>query len=178
MSKWILYSLIGLLLLVLAIGFAIPSRWRVSRSTIIQASPSDVFGLVGNLRRWSEWTEWNNAVDKKAEFMFSGPPLGTGSTMEWHGEGLGTGRIEIVAAEPPRDVRFDVMTRHHESARGHITIEPVGGQSRVTWELEGDAGANPIVHLFIPSMKAQVGEQLDEDLQKLATVATKAPPPG
>lgn len=172
MPKWILYALAAVALTIVTVGFAIPSRWSVEQSIEITASPDTVRPLIEDPKRWPDWTEWNKKNDESLEWNYSGPARGAGAVMEWNGKTMGRGRIEFTEADA-NGVRFQVYFRGHEPTRGSITFAATEGATRVAWKMEGDAGSNPFVHLFLPSMKGALANQLDEDLHRLADVAPK-----
>ena len=47
------------LLVMLVVGFVLPTYWYAERSVLIQASPAVVFPYVNNLKKWREWAVQN-----------------------------------------------------------------------------------------------------------------------
>jgi hypothetical protein len=71
----------------------------VTRSVEIATPPSAVFALVGDLRRFNEWSPWAD-IDPETVFTFTGPIDGVGQTLNWESkdERVGTGSMSIAAA--------------------------------------------------------------------------------
>lgn len=171
MARRIAYGLLAVVLAVLALGIMLPGKWHVERSVTVDAAPETVFGLVGDLKRWPAWTEWNTTNDPGVQWRYAGPPTGVGSVMEWQGPRMGTGRVRLTAADPKQGVRFDIAFQGHEPATGGIRFSPSGRQTVVTWSMDGDVGGNPLMHFLAPQVRNMLGEELEERLAKLAEVA-------
>jgi hypothetical protein len=68
-------------------------------------------------------------------------------------------------------MKFQVFFSGHESTSGTIAVSAAGGGSDLSWTMDGDAGPNPIFHLFVPQLKGALGAQLEEELAALAKLA-------
>lgn len=169
--KWLLSALLALVLLLIGVGFALPGRWHVTQAVDVAADAGAVYGLVADLKRWPDWTEWNTKNDPGMKWTYSGPAAGTGATMEWTGPRMGHGLLRVTEAEPGKRIAFDILFHAHEPSQGTIVVTPAGAGCTVTWTMDGDAGANPITHLFVPMTKAALGEELHENLERLAQLA-------
>ena len=58
MSRWLVYALVAvvaIVVLVVAIGYALPKGHHVSKTITLSAPPSDVFGAITNFARYPEW---------------------------------------------------------------------------------------------------------------------------
>ena len=76
--QWTL-AVVGILALALvSIGFFLPSRFEVARSTVINAPAEKVYDLIADPRLWSKWSAWNER-DPTMDVRFSGPPFGQGA---------------------------------------------------------------------------------------------------
>src|SRR5262245_28888307 len=92
----------GLLLasVVLAcLGFFVPRRDHLERTTTVAAPQATVFALVNGFRTFTQWSAWAKS-DPAAKFQFGGPNFGTGATMRFEGSQLGTGEQRIVESVP------------------------------------------------------------------------------
>jgi len=58
MLRWLLYGLVGIVVLVLVItvvGLLLPKGHHVSRTATFKAPPSDVYGAITNFAKYSVW---------------------------------------------------------------------------------------------------------------------------
>ncbi len=72
-----------------------------------------------------------------------------------------------ICSTAARLVRYEVEVEGGASVSGELTIEALGGVSRVTWREEGDLGRNPLMGYVARNMSESQGEQLAEGLEKL-----------
>ena len=80
--KRIILGLIALILIFAAIGFFLPSHFKVERSAEIAAPPEKVYALIQAPREWKEWAIWNQR-DPNMQITYFGPerarvPVGHG----------------------------------------------------------------------------------------------------
>src|SRR5262245_8881571 len=84
--RWIKKFIAGAFLFALLLallGFLLPSKYRVSRSVMIEAGPDAVFPLVNRLSRWPEWTAWTTNRDPSMVYVHQGAPEGVGAVQTW-----------------------------------------------------------------------------------------------
>lgn len=168
--------LIALLLLVALLflgGLLLSPQFTVSRQVQIQAPPDKVYALVASPRQWKQWSVWNQR-DPAMQITYSGPESGPGAVWEWKSESEGDGRMSFTAAQPGRQVAYDLyFPDFGTTSRGDFRFEPVAGGTRVTWVMHGDMGKNPLFRwmgLFADSM---VGKDFEGGLAGLKAVAEK-----
>jgi hypothetical protein len=141
--------MISTILLCLAaalLGFAVyvhrrPSRFEVSRSTVLAVPPSVVFAEVHDLHRFQMWSPWAE-MDPSAKVEFSGPPAGPGAEMRWQGNGkVGTGAMILTdSREAERiDFRLEFLRPFKAVNNAHFDFTPVPDGTRVTWRMWGEA---------------------------------------
>src|SRR4051794_15550578 len=92
---------VAALLVVLIIVIAMqPARFKITRSTMINASPASVFGHVNDLHKWEAWSPWAK-MDPNCKMDYAGAPAGAGATMHWSGNNkVGEGRMTITSSRP------------------------------------------------------------------------------
>ena len=101
--QWSLAVLGALVLLVLVVGFFIPSTFLVQRSTVINAAPNKIYNLVVEPRQWKKWSVWTQR-DPDMRITYSGPPFGMGAKWSWVSKSEGTGSMDFTRVEPDRAV--------------------------------------------------------------------------
>lgn len=178
MKKFAIGCLILLLLIGGGIFFAVnslPNDYEVTRELTIEAPPEAIYPHIANLESWKEWTVWNTDMDPTATWEYRGPKSGVGAETEWQGapfeeEGLGHGKMTCTQAVENERVEYDLtfwMPDETEmSSKGHLTLTPADGKTKVTWvmsgEMEGFMGK-----FFAVMMDEMNGPQFEEGLRTL-----------
>lgn len=70
MVRWLVLALVGvvgLVLVVTLVGFALPKTHRASRTITLKAPPSDVYGAITNFARYGEWRRDVKRVEMLAD---------------------------------------------------------------------------------------------------------------
>jgi hypothetical protein len=171
--KILVFGLVGLIVVLLLVGFFMPTNWRVQRSIVVDAAPEAVQPHVADL---SHWPEWNPCVseDPRMTFSFEGEQARVGSVMRWHSEKMGDGVVRMTKASPGEGMEYELSMEEFESpARGSITLVRDGQRTRVTWTDAGDVGSNPFMRLTLPLMEAMMGKYFDRGLATLAANVEK-----
>ena len=147
--------LLGLVVLLVVIGFLLPSGVTIERSITIDAAAEKIFPWVSDLKLWPQWTVWNAAEDATLAYTYPGPTIGKGGAMHWTAKKMGDGNLTITEIEPPLRLVYELrMPTHNTTVRGEIELESAGGGvTRVTWLDEVDMGSNPLKKWFGPLLK-------------------------
>jgi len=169
--------LVALVVLGAVIGFLLPRRIHVERTTSIGAPRSTVFTLLNSYRRFNEWSPWA-ALDPAAQYTYSGPVSGAGAKMSWVGDPrtVGSGSQQIVASNPYDSVgaRYELGPGMNADVRFALADE--GSATRVTWHFETDLGFNPFSRYFGLLMERQIAPDFEKGLASLKTLAERMPP--
>jgi uncharacterized protein YndB with AHSA1/START domain len=175
--RWIGIAIVGVIAVAIVIAFMLPRHAIVTRSAEIAAPPSAVFALVGDLRRFNEWSPWAD-IDPETVYTFTGPIDGAGQTLNWESDDkrVGTGLMSIAAIAPDSRVDMEIMFSGQGSALASVLLEPAGAGTKVTWRLDTDLGFNPIARYFGMMMDGMIGPDYEKGLGRLKAVA-EAPPP-
>jgi uncharacterized protein YndB with AHSA1/START domain len=167
----LLGALIGLVLLLIAVGFALPSGFKVERSGQIEAPAAEVYGLLASPRAWQRWSAWNQR-DPGMQIEYTGPDAGVGAGWSWQSATEGNGAMEFTAAQPGERVNYVLrFPDFGMESKGVLRIEPAGSGVRVSWSNEGDMGGNPINRWFGLFMDRLVGPDFDAGLANLKRIA-------
>ena len=178
MIKTILFSVIGLLVLAIAVISLIavqrPDTFRVSRTATIAAPPDKLFPLINDVREFNSWSPYV-LRDPQATGRYSGPPAGPGARYEFDGKKSGSGSFEITGATPPSQVRMrlDMTAPFKVSNLVAFTLVPQGNTTQATWAMEGPA---PFLSKFmgvIFDMDKMVGTDFEAGLANLKARAEK-----
>jgi effector-binding domain-containing protein len=171
MIRNLLVGLVMLLVVLLVIGFMLPSNVQVSRSIVINSSPSNIFGVVDGFRQFDRWSPWA-AKDPAMKVQLSGALYGVGAHYEWSGnKEVGTGSQEIIESTPYSEVKIRVLFGGFQQPNIAVfSLEPATGQgTKVTWALHANLGDNPIWRYFGLMMDRMVGADYERGLSALKT---------
>ncbi len=178
-ARRVVLGLAIVLVLLIVAAFFMPRHATVSRSVEIAAPASVVFPMVGDLRRFNEWSPWF-ARDPAAVYTFTGPTDGVDQTMNWTSKDpdVGAGSMTVERIEPEKVVVMAIAFAGEGDAQATITLESTGALTRVVWRFDSDLGFNPIARYFGLMMDGRVGPDYERGLARLKTVAEAATPSG
>jgi effector-binding domain-containing protein len=174
--KYIGIGLLGLVLLVVVVGFLLPREVTVSRSVTVKARPSRVFAEVSNLKSFhNNWSPWRE-LDTNSVQTFEGPDAGKGAKMSWKGnKDMGQGSMIITAVTPDTRVDMDLDFMENGTGKSWYEITPTGEGSTVVWGMKTDLGNNPIGRIMGLMIDKWVGADYDKGLAKFKTFIESAP---
>ena len=139
----VFYGIGALLVLALLIGLMLPRHSRFVLSAEIDAPPTTVFALVNDMRRTRLWSH-TAEIDPNAEYAFSGPARGAGSTVAWDGPVAGSGTQTIVESRAAEFVETRINAGEPGEARTWFELEPANGGTLLRWGFSHDYGFNLI----------------------------------
>ena len=169
----ILKYLVGLVVLLVAVAFLLPSTYSAQRSMAINAPAEKVFPLIANQKEWKRWSVWNQR-DPNMELSYSGPESAAGSKWAWKSKSEGNGGMEWSAVEANKRVGYILTMEGMTPSTGDLFVVPEGAGTKVTWTMKGDAGMNPMFRWFGLFMDKMVGPDFDAGLKNLKKLAEAA----
>lgn len=139
-------SLSVIVLLVLAVsvvgflGFVAtrPDKFRLERSTVINAPPAAIFLLINDFRRWTVWSPFEKMdADGLLKRSYSGADSGLGAIYGWEGPRTGVGGMEIIESDPGKRVliKLDFFKPFEAHNMADFTLSPEAGGTRVIWAM-------------------------------------------
>jgi hypothetical protein len=160
--------LVGLWLVLVLVGFALPGRYRVERSVVIQARPAALFPLVGDLRAWRQWGVWF-ARDPAMQIEYSPATTEVGAWSQWKSKSQGDGKMTITAVHPTDNFEYRMeFTDIGMVSHGTMALAPgPGGATTVTMAMDGELGHNPLYRWFGVFMDRLVGPDFEAGLANL-----------
>ncbi len=165
--KKILIVLAVLLLLISAIGLLFfPSHIHVERSMVINKNRSTVFNYANNLKKYNEWSPWFE-LDTTAAYTSTGPESGKGATMSWVSKvnEVGTGKMIIENTIEDSLIDLDLyFMESDEPAKGYYSFATEGDGTKMTWGIDFEAGANPMMRIMGKFMDSMVGVHFSKGL--------------
>ena len=116
------------------------SRYHVATTTVAAAPIEVVWARVADITTWSSWGQWDETTREREGVP---APDGVGALRRYR-RGRRVHTEEVVAFDPPTRLAYEV--REGLPVRDYhaeITLEPVGGGTRIRWEASFD-GANAV----------------------------------
>jgi carbon monoxide dehydrogenase subunit G len=168
MKKAILFTLLGLILLLVGIGYSLPSKWKVERSIVIDRPPQAIYPLVADFKKgWPQWSSFD-LQDPTIQYTYSGPDQGIGASRSWVSQKMGNGSQTLIAADPATGVGFELrMARNDFFLNGRIAFEPAGAGTKVTWTDTGDVGGKVFIRYMTVMMDKMMGPAFEKSLANL-----------
>ena len=174
--KRILLVLGILVLLIVIIGFFLPSKVHVERSVVIKAPANMAFDQVNTLKNWEGWSPWHK-LDPNMVLTYSGPASGVGAKYAWtsNDKNVGNGNMTITASMPDSFVGTAMDFMEHGKGTADFTFTKTPDGTKVTWGMNSDMGMNPIAHYFGMMMDKMVGSEFEKGLNNMKEIVEKMP---
>lgn len=151
---------------VLIVPLFSPAKAEISAEAIITQDASKIFSSVASFKGRTLWDPWLTR-DSTAEASIESTPGFVGSTYAWEGEGIGTGRMEVI------EVREDEYIKSHlwfgevqEPALVEWSFEPVEEGTHVVWSFSQET-SYPIERLGMLFGKVFLKRSFDLGLANL-----------
>ena len=168
--KGLLVFLIVVLVIGAVVGFFLPTNYELERSIRVDASPAEIYALVGDLERWDEWTPRKKG-DPTLEVTLGDKTTGVGASQSWNGES-GDGTLTFTKADPDSGVAYDMaMNEGKYKSTGAVSWEKDGSGTRVTWSMKGDMAMPVLGGYFALMMDSMVGDMFEDGLSTLKAKA-------
>jgi uncharacterized protein YndB with AHSA1/START domain len=174
--KWLFYLIAAIAIIIVGGSFLLPAQAVVTRSIEIAAPPDKVFAIVGDLRRFNEYSPWAD-LDPNIKYTFEGPESGVGQKMNWTSENtdVGSGSQTITKSEPPNfvELQLDFGMRGKPMATWDLVPSTTG--TKATWSFKSDLDGIP-AKWFGLMFDRWIGADYEKGLAKLKAVAEKPAP--
>lgn len=165
-----LKALAAVLLVLVLVAYALPDRHLVERHRTIARTPAQLWPLLADPRQWPRWSPWW-ARDPAMRLSYSGAASGLGARWSWDSAVLGRGTVVFDVAQPPVRLGYGVQFAQGMAARGEFRLDAVEAGTRVTWTQESRLGANVLLRWLSPLRDHQLGQDVEQALERLSTVA-------
>jgi carbon monoxide dehydrogenase subunit G len=171
--KWLFYIIVVAAVMLVAGSFLLPSSVTVMRSIEIAAPPEKVFALVGDLRRFNEFSPWA-LIDPETKYVFEGPESGVGQKMSWTSanENVGTGSQTVIVYEPPTRVATELDFGQMGKSTATWELEPAGAGTKVNWGFHSQVDGI-VARWFGLMFDRWIGADYETGLQRLKAAAER-----
>ena len=169
------YFLIALVIIFMGGAYTLPGEAVVERTTIITAPPEKVFAIVGDLKRFPEFSPWVE-IDPGLHCTFEGPAIGIGQKMSWASDNpqLGSGSQTVVDYQP--NTRFATTLDFGDmgDAIAYFELSPAANDTKLTWGFKSLL-RNPLERWMGLLFDRWIGADYEKGLAKLKAIAEKGP---
>jgi len=161
-------ALLFLLLVAVIVGFFLPAKVHLERSTVINKEADKIFTVLNSLSYFNQWSPWFD-YDPNANYVLSGPEAGVGSTLTWQGnEKIGTGSNEIIESKQNQYIRTKFYFGKSESpAFSKISLSSDENGTKVTWAFYNDFGYNVFYRYFGLVLEDMIAPDYEKGLKNL-----------
>lgn len=167
--------LLALVVVLIVIGFVLPTTVVVERSRVIDHSPDVTFEVLADLRhftRWAPWLERHPDMSRRLE----GPSQGVGATLVWRDTPESEeSRLWIVAMDPTRriDMKLELGDSEFDS---WFSIDDVPAGTEVSWGMQVEFGALDLVGRYVGLvLPGLVGRDYRHGLERLDEYLSQSP---
>jgi uncharacterized protein YndB with AHSA1/START domain len=171
--KWLFYIVVIGAVVIVAGAMVLPSTVTVTRSVEIAAPPEKVFAIVGDLKRFNEFSPWAD-IDPNTKYTFEGPEQGVGQKMGWvsENEKAGSGSMTLTDYQPPKHVAYDLHFDGMGTSEASWDLAPTTTGTKATWWFSTQADG--IVMRWLGLMFDRwIGADYEKGLARLKAVAEK-----
>lgn len=166
--KYILFGILGLVLLIVVVGLVASNDFKVEESITINAPASEIHPYIANLRMQDKWSVWAE-MDPDQKVSYEGVDGQPGSKSTWDGEITGQGYQEITSVSPTRVESNLVFTAPYESeAAVYMELKESGTTTEVTWGFDSEMPFPMNIFLIFGDMG--VGDDFQQGLENLKGV--------
>jgi carbon monoxide dehydrogenase subunit G len=175
--KRVLRGAIGLViaLAVIVVGgaYVLPGEAVVERHIVVKAPPEAVYAVIGDLKRFNEWSPWAD-IDPATKYTFEGSPLGAGQIMRWtsNDPDVGSGSQTIVAAVANVSTETELELGDMGKAKALMALAAVDGGTGVTWSFRMPL-SGVVARWMGPMFDSWVGADYEKGLARLKGVVEK-----
>ena len=174
MLKKIGIVLAVLLLGVVCVAMTKPDSFHVERSIAVNAPAEKIYPHIGDFHAWTEWSPWEK-LDPNLKKSITGAPSGKGAIYEWESGEVGTGRMEILDANPSSGVtiKLDFLKPFEGHNVADFKFVPEGGATKVVWSMNGPNNFLSKVMQVFMNMDTIIGSDFEKGLAALKATAEK-----
>jgi effector-binding domain-containing protein len=176
MIKKILLGLLGLVVLLVIVGFFLPSKLEITKSISINAPAEYAFEEVNTLANWNRWSYWNT-LDSAMEITYGEKMMGAGAFYAWNSQNLGQGKLSITESTPFKSIKADLnFMEDGEPSKAWYDFEPEGEGTKLTMGFNSEYGMNPLNRwMGLALIQPEINKAFDHELNKLKELAEAKP---
>lgn len=164
--KSILIALVATVAILFSVSFFLPSQYKIEKKTVILADPEKIYNQVSDLRKWHNWTAWNERKYNSIQISYEGQAKGIGSIMKWKADG-DEGKVTLTGLVPAQSALFNVTMEDNWVTQGKIDLMKKEIGTEVKWTMTGDVGNNFIGRYFVLFADQFISSDMEIGLENL-----------
>jgi hypothetical protein len=170
----IIAVLLAIAAFILAIGRRLPNRWQIERAVLVNGAISEVFGLLGDLRQWQNWTVWTPEIEPDLSFEYpTGKSRGIGATQTWLSPRL-RGELKLIDWQENESLTYTfTMTGSSFVLKGTLALGFADNFfTQIAWrcELMPIRTFNPVQRYLGKQLRRSFDADIEESLQNLYNI--------
>lgn len=168
MLRKVFLSLLGLVLLLVVIGFLLPRQVTFERSLVIDQPAPVIFDVLVDMNQFMAWSPWSEAQGIENWWVEGRQGGSAEGTLVWQGQGGQQGRLWVVSADRPH--RIDLQMELDENVVDTFyRIEPEGLGQRVSWGMSLEFGRFDLTGRYVGQiLPRMIGGSYEQGLVNLA----------
>lgn len=173
----LLYILLVFVAILFILSLTGAKSYEVKRSTVVQATPAEVWPYVNTLEKMQSWSPWRR-MDSTIVATYSGEPGKVGSGFAWESKQMGKGQQTILAVDPNKRVDMDlkiISPMGEMNSLTYVEFADTTGGTKVTWGISGKNGFLSRVMANFMSFDALMGKDFENGLMYLKEEMAKSP---
>ncbi|EAQ63467.1 hypothetical protein MED121_08156 [Marinomonas sp. MED121] len=161
---WIIGFVISLTLIYLV---TLKGHYQVDRSILINAPINKVYDRIRSVKSWPQWSPWLHH-DEDPNLKYQGKIGDVGSSLEWHGPYIGSGKLNLISQVSPYSLIFELKQKHYLTSVTNIEfqLEETSTGTRLNWSM--NTSLPFIFCLFLGKRQHQLNKDYDIALARLA----------
>ncbi|HET6243722.1 MAG: SRPBCC family protein [Bacteroidetes bacterium] len=166
--KYVLFSVIGIVAILLITGLFLSKEAHYERSIVINAPLELINKQISSLENMNSWSPWNE-YDPQMKITYTGKDGQVGSVFHWEGnEDVGKGSQEITLISDTKiETKVIFIEPWSSEMKAIFTLEPEASGVKVTWASDG---TNPYpfnVFCLFMNMDEMIGKDFEKGLNNL-----------
>jgi hypothetical protein len=175
--KIILFSIIGIIALVLIVALFVEKDYAVVRQVVINKSKTEVFEFTKYLKNQNQYSVWASAdPNMKKDFRGTDGEVGFVSAWDSEKKDVGKGEQEIMKIVDGERIDYELRFIEPFEAKdlAYMTFEATGDSTTlVKWGFNGHMNYPMNMTLLFMDFDAMLGKDLEEGLQNLKVLLEK-----
>jgi dienelactone hydrolase len=165
-----------LAILIYIVGYLLPARTHIERTTYIEGTPEIIYGLMNDLEQFKHWAPWHDR-DPDIQYSVQQTARGLGATLGWQSEDskIDTGTLTIIDAQPYSRLRILLEFDGDKRAVLDYRLEPLESGTHITWVLDIDHGTSLFSRYPGWFMQSRLHTLLEPGLDPLRHLAERQP---
>ncbi len=159
----VLLVLGGILALV---GSLLPHDFDVRTVRQVNAPPAAIFPVISDLRRWSEWTAWDDKGKPWLKIQFGPDTEGAGASQTWT-DPRGSGKLWLTGTVLNESIEYQTRFGRFPEITNRISLQPNQSGTEVVWTSSGRLPSGPFYGFFRGFFCEGLRREYDSSLEKL-----------